>query len=170
MPFLIREMTPEDISDVKMLEVECSLSPWQTEDYEFEVRRENSVCLVALGEDLIVGFLVARLIMNQKTFDINNGFINLHTESMGEAEIYNIAISVNHRKKGIGAKLLNTFLQFCRKSNIQSVFLEVRESNEAAIKFYLNNNFQIVGKRNNFYILPTENALVMKSLLRNTRS
>ena len=43
----------------------------------------------------------------------------------------------------------------------EEFFLEVRESNEAAIRLYLQQGFVTEGIRKNFYEKPVENAVIM---------
>jgi ribosomal-protein-alanine N-acetyltransferase len=48
------------------------------------------------------------------------------------------------------------------RRSVAFVILEVRASNEAAQLLYRDLGFRIVGRRREYYRLPTEDALVMK--------
>lgn len=79
-----------------------------------------------------------------------------------EAEILNIAVGENFRKKGYGKQLLEHLLNECRKLEIDDVFLEVRESNISARALYDSSGFEAIGRRKNYYVLPREDAILMR--------
>lgn len=62
-------------------------------------------------------------------------------------EIEYIIVPEEHRKKGIGSKLLSEI----EKDNINNITLEVRKSNETAIDFYKKNGYKIEAIRKNYY-------------------
>ena len=96
--------------------------------------------LVALEGNRIVGFLVARTLV------------------AGEREILNLAVAPDFRRKGVARALLDRALEgFCGE-----VFLEVRESNGVAQKFYKSLGFKGLSKRKWYYDNPPETAIVMK--------
>jgi ribosomal-protein-alanine N-acetyltransferase len=96
--------------------------------------------LVATSEDRVAGFLAARRLGG------------------GEAEILNVAVAPEWRRRGVARGLLEQYL--LRFSG--EVFLEVRESNAAAIEFYKSMQFQEVTRRREYYRSPLEAAIVMK--------
>jgi ribosomal-protein-alanine N-acetyltransferase len=107
---------------------------WQVADY---LEQEF---LVALEGNRIVGFLVARTLV------------------AGEREILNLAVAPDFRRKGAARALLDRALEgFCGE-----VFLEVRESNGVAQKFYKSLGFKGLSKRKGYYDNPPETAIVMK--------
>ena len=80
-----------------------------------------------------------------------------------EAEILHIEVAKDWRQKGVGRALLHSALQ---EGNADVVFLEVREGNRAAIHLYETDGFAVVGRRENYYKEPTEDAILMKKPLR----
>ncbi len=56
-----------------------------------------------------------------------------------EAEILNLAVDVSQRRRGIGSRLINEAVAECKAAGVKKLFLEVRESNEAARSFYAEN-------------------------------
>jgi len=52
-----------------------------------------------------------------------------------------------HRKKGVASKLMDTMI----KEKVKNITLEVRVTNEAAIKLYKKYNFKVVSTRKNYY-------------------
>ena len=77
-----------------------------------------------------------------------------------EAEIYDLAVHEACRRRGIGAALVHAFREQCRVQGIQNIFLEVRESNEPAIKLYRSLNFSPRGARTAYYA-DGETALIL---------
>ncbi len=82
---------------------------------------------------------------------------------VGEASLLNIAVSPVHQKKGYGKTLLLAFIDEMKQIKAQEIWLEVRESNQAAIALYNAVGFNEFDRRYNYY--PTKNgnedALVM---------
>lgn len=81
--------------------------------------------------------------------------------TVDEGQITNIAVHPDHRRKGLGAAILRTLLRHAKDAKLESVSLEVRVSNTAAIKLYEQVGFVEMGRRKGFYQKPTEDALVM---------
>ena len=81
---------------------------------------------------------------------------------LSEAEILGLAVQAEHRRQGLATLLLKSFLQQAAASGTHHVFLEVRESNRAALALYRNFGFQIAGRRPDYYRSPEESALVMR--------
>ena len=80
---------------------------------------------------------------------------------LDEADITNVAVLPAYRKKGIAGKLLEQLLDEARQQGIYSIYLEVRDSNAAAITLYKHAGFKEVGKRKNYYEHPQEDARLM---------
>ena len=81
-----------------------------------------------------------------------------------EAEILDLAVRRDHRRHGLASFLLQNFLEHISHLTILAIFLEVRESNSAAIALYRKFGFQISGRRSNYYRNPEESALLMNLL------
>ena len=107
---------------------------WRVTDYLEQDFR------VAMDGDRIVGFLVAR------------------TLAADEREILNLAVAPDFRRKGVARALLDSAFEGFRGA----VFLEVRESNEVARKFYKSLGFKELSRRTGYYDNPAETAIVMK--------
>ena len=61
-----------------------------------------------------------------------------------------------------GAKnRVDNLIKYAKNNRLDSISLEVRESNAAAISLYSSFGFKVEGKRKDFYTKPTESALVM---------
>ncbi|HKE21039.1 MAG TPA: ribosomal protein S18-alanine N-acetyltransferase [Bryobacteraceae bacterium] len=95
---------------------------------------------VAVHQNQVAGFLVWRAIAD------------------AECEILNLAVLPDFRRQGVGRALVQSLL----KSFNGPVFLEVRESNEAAIGLYKSLGFEQISRRLEYYREPPEAAIVMK--------
>lgn len=78
-----------------------------------------------------------------------------------EAELLNLAISPDFRRKGHASALLELADGTLRAGGVEDVYLEVRRSNEAAKALYLARGFTEIGARRAYYRFPTEDAILM---------
>lgn len=115
---------------------------WNKESIEKELSNKLAKYLVALDGDNVVGFVGMWIV-----FD--------------EGDITNIAVHPDYRKQGIGNLLMNNLISLCKENKINSLTLEVRESNIKAQNLYKKHEFKEEGLRKNFYDNPKENALIM---------
>ena len=81
------------------------------------------------------------------------------------ADMTNIAVDEEYRRQGIGDRLIELLSAKAADKGAESLFLEVRESNEPAKNLYAKNGFVKVGMRRNFYRKPDENAILMEKKL-----
>ena len=88
------------------------------------------------------------------------GYIS-SARALDELQMINLAVRSDCRGKGFAKLLLSALDKFCREEKIESISLEVRQSNAAAISLYEKQGYQSVGQRRGFYRLPTENAVIM---------
>ena len=72
----------------------------------------------------------------------------------------NIVTRKNYRNKGVGTLLLRELISICKEFKANSIFLEVSEDNEPAIKLYKKLGFENVGIRKNYY--KDKNGIVMR--------
>ena len=144
-PFTVRRYQPGDGEAVSEI---CRQSPqaaqWSKESYD-QAHSCGQIILTAELNGQVCGFLVARIIGD-------------------EAEILNMAVDKLHRRHGIGSGLLTAAISAAQVQNAQNIYLEVRESNSAAISFYGQHGFEKASERRGYYSRPTENAVVMKKL------
>lgn len=139
---LIRAMRPEDLLQVCAVEKENFSLPWSEKSFRESMEREDTVFLSALIGEEVVGYLGCYCIC-------------------GTGEITNVAVKKEHRRKGIGGLLLEQLYLEGAKHETEEFFLEVRESNEAAIALYARQGFVKEGIRKNFYEKPVEHAVIM---------
>lgn len=117
--------------------------PWSEKSFRFELSSSNVVFLVAELDGKAVGFCV------------------LH-HFCDDGEIFNLAVHKELRRKNLGNALLNTVIEIGKKKGVKHFYLEVRESNIAAINLYSNNGFEEVGRRKDYYDYPREDGLIYR--------
>lgn len=145
---LIREFRGEQDADevAKLLEEAPEATLWSQTELR-KIRELSEVtALVSIAGDRISG-----IVMGRKVAD--------------EAEILNLAVRREERRKGEGRRLVGKLLEGYQLEEVSRVFLEVREANEPAISFYERLGFNIIGRRKNYYQGPKEDALVMERRL-----
>lgn len=76
--------------------------------------------------------------------------------AMDEAHLLNLAIDPEFQKRGLGRKVLHFLLDMAEQKGADTIFLEVRDSNRSAIALYLDEGFNQIGVRNDYY--PTDNG------------
>ena len=137
---MIKKLTSNDIDYIEQifnLEKEIFKSSAFNKSYlDTLIKGNNSFIYVYLIDDKVCGYLMI-------------------LDSIDVYEILAIATVEKYRNKGIAQELLD-------KIKTKDIFLEVRESNQTAINFYKKNNFKEIRIRKNYYLEPTENAIIMK--------
>lgn len=81
-----------------------------------------------------------------------------------EVELLTLAVDPSQRRKGLAQTLMQQFETHAKAHNVSDAFLEVSESNTAAIALYQRHGFTEAGKRKDYYASPTGKritALVM---------
>lgn len=81
----------------------------------------------------------------------------------GEAHVLNLCVAPNHQGHGHGRRMLRRLIDLARWHMSDRVFLEVRPSNPSAIALYLDEGFNEIGRRPNYYPAAKgrEDAIVM---------
>ena len=131
----IRRGGAEDLEAVAAIQqASPGAARWNVADYLDQDFR------VAMVGNRIAGFLVARAL------------------AADEREILNLAVAPEFRGKGVARALLDQAFEAFRGS----VFLEVRESNLVAQRFYNSLGFKELSRRKGYYESPPETAIVMK--------
>jgi [ribosomal protein S18]-alanine N-acetyltransferase len=131
----IRAATGDDLAAIAVIQAASpEASQWDPASYlDYD-------CLVAVEDDHVAGFLVSR------------------QTAPGEREILNVAVDLSERRHGVACRLIAAELERARGQ----WFLEVRESNIAALNLYKACGFQEVGRRSPYYRNPPEPGIVMK--------
>ncbi|GGD95199.1 ribosomal-protein-alanine acetyltransferase [Tsuneonella deserti] len=76
----------------------------------------------------------------------------------GEEELLLIAVHPSHRGRGLGRRLLDQVIADARQRGAERVFLEMR-SNNPAERLYRAAGFEPIGRRKDYYRLPSGKRL-----------
>ena len=123
--------TPDDLDRLMTIEKQCQYHPWSLAVMSRYLNRPGVIWKAMLDQQL-VGFAVV-------------------TRVVGEAELLDIAIDPAFQGKGLGQQLLQSMLDMVSAEGCERMFLEVRESNAAAIAVYEKLGFGQVGVRPGYY-------------------
>lgn len=149
----IRRAKLADIDKICKIEAQQFTNPWK-QDY-FTNELDHHIAYFYVGEDTdsreILGYIIFWII-----------------EDM--LELHKIAVSADSTGKGIGKQLFGFMLDTAMTNGVEELFLEVRKSNEGAIKLYEAFHFQLIDVRKAYYPDPIEDALIYKLILRKTEN
>ncbi len=68
-----------------------------------------------------------------------------------ESNLLNISVNPKFQRQSLASKLLHHLLLISRINHAKHMWLEVRESNQAAISLYQKHHFEVIGQRKNYY-------------------
>ena len=129
---MVRHATREDLAAIASIQASSpEASQWEPSSYL------DHDCTVAIVGESVAAFLVSR------------------ETAPGEREILNVAVDPAQRRRGVARKLLEAELSRPKTQ----WFLEVRESNAAARRFYESLGFRAAGRRENYYRSLDEDSL-----------
>jgi ribosomal-protein-alanine N-acetyltransferase len=144
---LIRDMHFGDVPAVAALEAGSYAFPW-SEGIFRDCLRAGYCCFIAEARSQCVGYAIM-------------------STGAGEAHILNICVAESFRRQGIGSSLLEHLLEFAKGLGVVDVFLEVRPSNNVAIRLYQSRGFSQIGVRRGYYqaVGGREDAVVLRKAL-----
>jgi len=143
MTLTLRRMTEADLAVVQQIDRSSFSLPWPERSFHFELNSNPaSRCWVAEVDGQVAAMLVIWMIVD-------------------EAHIATLATHANHRRKGIGRKLLLKALEQAAQEGVRRAFLEVRSGNEAAQAMYREMGFVEDGRRKRYYRDNGEDAILM---------
>jgi ribosomal-protein-alanine N-acetyltransferase len=136
-------MNSEDIPAVLRIQGELSFQDWNERQYEQEIKAPYTYAVVYESDGTIVGYAVFHLLG-------------------ADSELLSIAVSEKAQRKGIGSKLLQAGLSQLDLERSDCCFLEVRENNLKARRFYENHGFTLFATRKKYYA-DGENAALYRT-------
>ena len=152
--FSIEPLTRNAGQALAALHREDFVRPWTDGEFEQLLSQDTVFGFAGLetgkGSAGPVGFVLVRL-------------------AAGEAEILTLAVARGHRRQGLGWQLMDAALRELHAQRADTLFLEVDETNAAAIALYRRFGFREVGKRPRYYQSADgarTGALVMRRDLR----
>jgi len=138
----IESIGPEDLDEIVAIENVSYPSPWPKQIFEREIEAQNSYKRIIRFSGSVVAYIV--------TWTVHD-----------EVHILNIAVHPDFRKIGLGEMLLRDCLGFSAERGLKLAVLEVRTSNNSAIKLYEKIGFKALRVRKKYYSDTGEDAYVM---------
>lgn len=129
----IRKAEKSDINDILLIEALC----FETDKFnkrQFMYLLSKSIFFVAKIKDKTVGYIIL-----------------LETKRSKNLRLYSIAVHPEAQGKQIGQHLIDYAIQLAKSMNKQGINLEVRETNQTAIKLYKRNGFSFFGIKPAYY-------------------
>jgi [ribosomal protein S18]-alanine N-acetyltransferase len=139
-----RRLKLRDLSAIEVIERSAYPTPWSRSMFAGELAKPSSICLGAIEADTthLVGYLI----------------ISRYVDAW---HVMNLAVAESHRRRGIATRLMERLFEMTSGDGRRGYTLEVRVSNEAAIKLYESLGFKARGVRRGYYTDNREDALIM---------
>ena len=126
---MIRLMQAADVEAVAKIERSVQSHPWTLKQFQDAVTAYQSTVIEVQGQ--VAGFCILQPVLD-------------------EANLLLMAIDPAQQGQGLGYQLLEASVVMLKNNPVQ-IFLEVRESNQAAIKLYEKSGFHQIDLRKNYY-------------------
>lgn len=141
-PCLIRSARVDDLAFMAAIEHAVFTDPWSLAALRATLEGVATQVLVAEVDGGVAGYVIVQVVVD-------------------EAEIQNLAVAPGHRRQGIATALVLRAIERAAAWGAARVFLDVRESNEAARRLYARLGFDQVARRRGYYRRPREDAIVL---------
>ncbi len=138
----IEKMSEKHIAQVAEIEESIFSVPWSQKAFKDSLELDNTAFYVAIEEEGVIGYCGVYKVMNS-------------------ADITNVAVKKDKRKKGVAKQLLKEAIKDAKSEQIKEIMLEVRESNEAAIFLYEKLDFKVLQNEKNTINIRLEDAIIM---------
>jgi ribosomal-protein-alanine N-acetyltransferase len=142
---IIERLTDEgDLDAIVALEEQSFTNPWSRDTLVWELRNSDVTFLYVLRRDdrTPVAFCVCWMLLD-------------------ELHINTVAVAPAHRRQGLATRLLQHVFSEAAARRVTRATLEVRASNEAALRLYARLGFKVTARRPGYYTEPDEDALIL---------
>jgi len=142
----LRKLALADLGAIEKIERRSYPTPWSRSMFAGELAKPSSICLGAFDADGDEGTLVGYLIVSRY---------------VDAWHVMNVAVDPDHRGRGIATTMLERLFEVTADDARRGYTLEVRVSNETAIRLYERLGFRSRGIRRGYYTDNREDALIM---------
>ena len=136
-------LNEKHVGQVAALEALCFSAPWSADAICSELTNPLSVWYVAVEDGVVAGYVGSQSVLD-------------------EADMMNLAVLPEYRRNGVAKQLVLELVDHLKSQNVRCLTLEVRASNEPAIKLYECLGFSCIGRRPGYYHKPREDALILR--------
>jgi len=138
----IRGLQAKDLGAIEAIEQRAYPTPWSRSMFASELAKPTSICLGAFEGVELIGYI------------INSRYVDAW-------HIMNVAVDPGHQRRGVATRLLERLFELTRDDERRGYTLEVRVSNDSAIRLYEQLGFEARGIRRGYYTDNREDALIM---------
>ena len=138
----IRPLELGDLSAIESIEQRAYPTPWSRSMFASELAKPTSICLGAFEGSDLIGYV------------INSRYVDAW-------HVMNVAVDPGHQRRGVATALLEHLFASTRDDERRGYTLEVRVSNDGAIRLYERLGFEARGLRRGYYTDNREDALIM---------
>jgi ribosomal-protein-alanine N-acetyltransferase len=139
----IHRLELQHLAAIEEIERHSYPTPWSRSMFAGELAKPASICLGAFDGEQLVGYMI----------------ISRYVDAW---HVMNVAVDLDHRRRGIATMLLDRLFESTDDGTRRGYTLEVRVSNEGAIKLYEAAGFRARGIRRGYYTDNREDALIMR--------
>jgi len=140
---IIATMKRVHIPAIVDIERQVFKTPWTDEMFVQELEENRpTMAYVVLDEDRMIGYMIAWLLRQ-------------------EVHLINIAVEPSRQRSGVARTMLRYLFDLAAQEKRRFITLEVRDSNETAIRLYESFGFKRIGVRPRYYEEDSEDAVVM---------
>jgi ribosomal-protein-alanine N-acetyltransferase len=129
---VLSEAGPRDAGAIAHLHAASFHRGWSDTEIERMLLDRHVLAHRAVSGRALAGFILSRMVVD-------------------EAEILSVAVAPRSRSRGLARRLLDLHLRRLAGLGTRSVFLEVEEGNEPALRLYRRAGFRQVGRREGYY-------------------
>ncbi len=126
-----RPMRKSDLTAVLEIEGQIYDFPWSAQTFR-DCMKIGYLCWVCERIDQVVAY----------------GILSI---AAGESHVMNICVSPQFQRQGMGQAMMHKLIEIANENRSETILLEVRPSNEAALNLYANMGFNEIGIRKNYY-------------------
>jgi [ribosomal protein S18]-alanine N-acetyltransferase len=139
-----RKLKLRDLTAIEEIERSSYPTPWSRSMFAGELAKPSSSCLGAIDVEAnrLIGYLI----------------ISRYVDAW---HVMNIAVAEDYRRRRIATRLIERLFEVTSGDGRRGYTLEVRISNEAAIRLYESLGFKARGVRRGYYTDNREDALIM---------
>ncbi len=138
----VRQANGNDLDALVRLEAQSNPVPWSRQMIATELHRSQGALLVATERGEVIGYICCA--------------------GQGDSwHVLNVAVDTGCRNRGVGAQLVDAAIAALHGNPFRRYTLEVRVSNEPAIRLYRSRGFTDSGVRPRYYSNNQEDALIM---------
>jgi [ribosomal protein S18]-alanine N-acetyltransferase len=138
----IRTLALGDLDAIEAIEKRAYRTPWSRSMFASELAKPTSICLGAFEGERLIGYT------------INSRYVDAW-------HVMNVAVDPEYQRRGVASQLLERLFELTADDERRGYTLEVRVSNQDAIRLYEKLGFEPRGIRRGYYTDNREDALIM---------